>query len=237
MVGFRNKIFVGWKGLITQLSSTQTALSCDATQRYFLDAINVLLDVRDQQRSGRLSIRSDERRGLIHFYFQEGRVVHIMGDKCNIEALLLDLLEWQKAKVRFDAQIRAPFQDVTWHQAENFQQWLELVEVKGVVYGVSHASLDGLAGYMTAHLPARPLTEGATVSSSKDAQLALWVSAKMAVCLVPETPRLPVVPETPRLPAVSVSSSGWRFQVSHVLQQAGRFLTRIMHARSRETVG
>ncbi|GHO76193.1 hypothetical protein KSD_39640 [Ktedonobacter sp. SOSP1-85] len=230
--------------MITQLSSTQISLCCDATQRYFLDAINALLDVRDQERSGRLSIRSDERRGLIHFYFQEGRLVHIMGDKRNLEALLQDLLQWQRAKVRFDAQIGAPFRDVTWHQAEFFQSWLELVEVKGVVYGVSHASLDGLAGYMTAHLPARPLTEGASVSTSKDAQLALWVSAKMAICVVPETPRFPAVPETPRLPAMPETSLGWRFQVNQALQQAGRLtqdvtrvLTRIMHIGSRQPIG
>lgn len=140
-------------------SSLFTPLSMASTKDYILEAIVTLIHIRDRRCTGRLAIRGYNRQGVVHFYFQEARLIHIVGNRRDLEALLNDLLGWSRAMVRFDSGVFAPFEDISWQQAELFTRWLGLLEMHGESYGVPLTILDGLTKSLSAHLPLRPLVD------------------------------------------------------------------------------
>ncbi len=51
---------------------------------------------------GRLSLRNSERLSIAHLYFRAGKLVHIVGNRGDARAILIELQEWTRAFVRFD---------------------------------------------------------------------------------------------------------------------------------------
>ncbi|GHO43071.1 hypothetical protein KSX_12340 [Ktedonospora formicarum] len=137
----------------------------------------MLIGIRDRRSTGRLSIRSCDRHGLVHFYFQNACLMHVMGDRCDGDALLNDLLGWRKANLRFDPDVFAPYEDVTWQQAELFTRWLGLLEVHGETYNVPPEVIGGLTKSLTSHLPLRPL-ESEFLPESELETSGLWKIVK-----------------------------------------------------------
>jgi Domain of unknown function (DUF4388) len=128
-----------------------------ARLNYFSEVTFALIEIRDCASSGRLSVRNGERPGLAHLYFKEGRLVYVVGDKRDAEAVLHDLLYWSKGQVRFDPAVTVEYEDITWQQVEVFTRWLSLLEMHGLAHGIPRSRLQDLARQLTARLPQKPI--------------------------------------------------------------------------------
>ncbi len=58
--------------------------------------------IRRSNAFGRLSLRNPERLSIAHLYFRAGKLVHIVGNRGDNRAILLELKEWTYASARFD---------------------------------------------------------------------------------------------------------------------------------------
>lgn len=114
-----------------------------------------LLFVRDRRASGRLSLRNAEQFGIAHLYFNEARLIHVTGDKCDAEGTLTDLSGWTKGSVRFDSGMLVAFESLTWQQAHIFGRWLAYLEMRGIMQGQER--LEGLARSLMLRLPGEPI--------------------------------------------------------------------------------
>lgn len=132
-------------------------LSHPSRSNYFANVTLTLLHIGDTRGSGRLSLRNNERFGLVHLYFKEARLVHVAGNKRDAEAMLNDLLTWSKGLVRFEPERLVEYTDVTWQQAEIFVRWLSLLKVHNMRHGIPNARLDALTQLLTAKLPGKPI--------------------------------------------------------------------------------
>lgn len=110
---------------------------------YYTQVTSVLLSIRDYQASGRLSLYNQERFGLAHLYFNEALLIHVTGDKSSSEAVLRDMLTWRQARVRFDWNVKVPYQCVSRQEAELFALWLSTLEDEGATQG-AFGLVDGL---------------------------------------------------------------------------------------------
>ncbi len=124
---------------------------------YLAEVTLALLHIRDARVSGRLSVRNAERFGLVHLYFNQARLIHITGAKCDGEVMLNDLLTWTKGSVRFDPAVEVYYETLTWQQAQLFTRWLTFLEMRGIMHGIPRTRLDGFAYSMSAHLPREPI--------------------------------------------------------------------------------
>src|SRR5713101_7985166 len=124
---------------------------------YLAEVTLALLFIRDTRASGRLSVRNGEQFGIAHLYFNEARLIHVTGTKGDAECILNDLLNWTKGSVRFDAGLLVTFESLTWQQAQIFGRWLAFLERRGIMQGIAHARLNGLARNLTALLPGEPI--------------------------------------------------------------------------------
>lgn len=78
-------------------------------QRYPLSALAVLVAAARESRSAtRLSIRNNERFGVVHLYFQHGQVVRVEGHHGTGIASLEDIATWQNATLRLDELAAVP---------------------------------------------------------------------------------------------------------------------------------
>lgn len=66
------------------------------------DFANVVHHVKRLRLSGRLSLRNTERLSVAHLYFRSGKLVHIVGNRGDARAILLELRAWTRAFIRFD---------------------------------------------------------------------------------------------------------------------------------------
>lgn len=73
-----------------------------AWQGSWRDLANVILRIRRLRMFGRLSLRNTERLSVAHLYFRGGRLVHVVGNRGDTRAILLELKEWPRGSVRFD---------------------------------------------------------------------------------------------------------------------------------------
>jgi hypothetical protein len=128
-----------------------------ARLNYFSTVTLALLEIYEHVYTGRLSIRNNERVGLVHLYFKERRLVHVAGYKRDAEDVLHDLLTWTKGKVRFDPAVTVDFEDVSWQQAEIFTRWVALLEMHSIAYGISRNQLCALTQHLAMHLPQKPI--------------------------------------------------------------------------------
>src|SRR5690349_10327596 len=61
--------------------------------------------VRHIQRSrayGRLSLRNTEWVGIVHLYYRAGKLVHMVGNRGDVQLILKELHLWRKGFVRFE---------------------------------------------------------------------------------------------------------------------------------------
>jgi hypothetical protein len=128
-----------------------------ARLNYFSTVTLALLEIHERCYTGRLSIRNNERAGLVHLHFKEKRLVHVAGYKRDAEAVLHDLLTWTKGKVRFDPAVMVDYEDVSWQQAEIFTRWVVLLEMHSLAYGISRNQLCALTQHLAGYLPQKPL--------------------------------------------------------------------------------
>ncbi|HEX9132395.1 MAG TPA: hypothetical protein VF844_08880 [Ktedonobacteraceae bacterium] len=140
---------------------------------YLAEVTLALLHISDTRASGRLSVRNAERFGLTHLYFNQARLIHITGDKCDGEVMLNDLLTWTKGSVRFDPAVELYYETLTWQQAQLFTRWLTFLEMRGIMHGIPRNRLDGFAYSMSAHLPREPIALPKEVEQHEEPEEAL----------------------------------------------------------------
>ena len=63
---------------------------------------HVVFYIRRSSAFGRLSLRNTERLSVAHLYFRAGKLVQIVGNRGDNQAILRELQEWTSASVRFD---------------------------------------------------------------------------------------------------------------------------------------
>jgi hypothetical protein len=148
-------VVVGRGGKLKNVSSK--SLPRVARLNYFSTVTLALLEIHESVYTGRLSIRNNERVGLVHLYFKERRLVHVAGYKRDAEAVLHDLLTWTKGKVRFDLAVTVDYEDVSWQQAEIFTRWVALLEMHSLAYGISRNQLCTLTQHLAMYLPQKPI--------------------------------------------------------------------------------
>ncbi len=73
-----------------------------AWQGSFRDLANVVLHIRRMRLFGRLSLRNAERLSVVHLYFRAGKLVHVVGNRGDVRAILLELRLWTQGSVRLD---------------------------------------------------------------------------------------------------------------------------------------
>jgi len=128
-----------------------------ARLNYFSSVTIALIEIHEHLYTGRLSIRNNDRVGLVHLYFKERRLIHVAGYKRDAEDVLHDLLTWTKGKVRFDPAVTVNYEDVSWQQAEIFTRWVALLEMHGLAHGIARSQLYALTHHLTVHLPKKPI--------------------------------------------------------------------------------
>jgi hypothetical protein len=198
---------------------------------YFSEVTLALMEIRDCESSGRLSVRNGERVGLAHLYFREGRLMHVIGDKRDAEAVLHDLLSWSKGQIRFDPAVRVEYEDVTWQQVEVFTRWLSLLEMHGLAHGIPRGRLHGLARQLTAHLPQKPIVLPAAVEQyeeQRDSFRTLQLSEGVQYFLER------TIPEEQREHIRRLSLSTMQ-HVSEVMSQAGRLTQELTKRTTKAT--
>jgi hypothetical protein len=211
-----------------------------ARLNYFSEVTLVLMEIRDQACSGRLSIRNCERVGLVHLYFKEARLVHVAGDKRDTEAVLHDLLSWSKGQVRFDPAVTVEYVDVSWRQGEIFTRWVSLLEMHGLAHGIPTSRLRGLTRQLTTHLPQKPIALPSAVEQHEERRdvLSSHLSGEGIQHFLERA-----VPEEQRVRIRHLSLSTMQ-HVGEVMLQAGRFTqeltrraTKLTHEKALRAVG
>jgi len=71
-------------------------------QGSLFDLANIIQNVKRAQAFGRLSLRNPEHVSIAHLYYRAGKLVHIVGNRGDARAILLDLKNWRRASVRFE---------------------------------------------------------------------------------------------------------------------------------------
>ncbi len=66
------------------------------------DLARVVYHIKRLHLFGRLSLRNTERLSIAHLYFRAGKLVHIVGNRGDAHAILLELRAWRQGFVRFD---------------------------------------------------------------------------------------------------------------------------------------
>jgi len=62
----------------------------------------IIYHIRRSRSFGRLTLRNTERLSVAHIYFRAGKIVQIVGNRGDSQAILLELKEWTRATIRFD---------------------------------------------------------------------------------------------------------------------------------------
>lgn len=108
---------------------------------YYTQIINLLILIRQNYASGRLALRNSERFGVAHLYFKDARLIHVTGSKGESEAVLLDILCWTYANIRFEAGIHVGDGNVTVQTIFLYERWLSHLEMQGNFHGISETLL------------------------------------------------------------------------------------------------
>ena len=81
---------------------SQTGLFGTSWQGSLSDLANIIQNVKRFQAFGRLSLRNPELVSIVHLYYRAGKLVHIVGNRGDARAILLDMKNWRYASVRFE---------------------------------------------------------------------------------------------------------------------------------------
>lgn len=96
------------------------------------DLTRIVTGIRRSRAFGRLTLRNNDRVGIVHLYFQSGRLVHIVGSSGDAEATLRDLQRWTHATVRFERGSNTTNATITDEQEQNFEALLLHLQQMGL---------------------------------------------------------------------------------------------------------
>ncbi len=119
------------------------------------DLANIVTTIRRSRAFGRLTVRNEERLGVAHFYFQAGRLVHIISNRGDADATLRDVLTWTRATVRFVRGMPPTGGTITEEQEQHFDAFIQLLQKRGIA----------------ATPPSPRIVEGAVVATGATEQL------------------------------------------------------------------
>ncbi|HLX58665.1 MAG TPA: DUF4388 domain-containing protein [Ktedonobacteraceae bacterium] len=97
------------------------------------DLANIVTTIRRSKAFGRLTLRNEEKLGVAHLYFQGGKLVHIIGNRGDINATLGDLLTWTRASARFERGMPPTGGAITEQQEQDFDAVILALQKRGIV--------------------------------------------------------------------------------------------------------
>lgn len=89
------------------------------------DLASIIYHIQRLRMFGRLSLRNTDRLSVAHLYFRAGKLVHVVGNRGDARAILLELRAWTRAFVRFDRNVSTDGASL----GEEYEQVLEDVLV------------------------------------------------------------------------------------------------------------
>ena len=89
--------------------------------------------IRRSRAFGRLTLRNGDRVGMVHLYFHNGNLAHIVGSSGDAESTLRDLQRWTHATVRFERGSISTHTTITSAQTSNFDALLIHFQRLGLV--------------------------------------------------------------------------------------------------------
>lgn len=119
------------------------------------DLAQIVAIIRRSRAFGRLTVRNQEWLGVAHFYFQAGKLVHIISNRGDASATLRDVLTWTRASVRFVRGMPPAGVAITEEQEQHFDAFIQLLQKRGIA----------------AAPPAPRVVEGAVVATGATEQL------------------------------------------------------------------
>ena len=97
------------------------------------DLTRIVTMIRRSRAFGRLTLRNSDRVGVVHLYFHNGNLVHIVGSSGDAEAALRDLQRWTHATVRFERGSTSTNTPINTTHLHNFDELLLHFQRLGLV--------------------------------------------------------------------------------------------------------
>lgn len=97
------------------------------------DLANIVTTIRRSKAFGRLTLRNEERLGVVHLYFHGGKLAHIISNRGDANATLSDLLTWTRASARFERGMPPTSDTITDQQEQDFDAVIMALQRRGIV--------------------------------------------------------------------------------------------------------
>jgi hypothetical protein len=81
---------------------SQTGVFGSPWQGSLSDLANIIQHIKRSKAFGRLSLRNPEPISIAHLYYRAGKLIHVVGNRGDARAILLNLKNWRNASVRFE---------------------------------------------------------------------------------------------------------------------------------------
>jgi hypothetical protein len=94
------------------------------------DLPSIISSIKRLRAFGRLTVRNNTRLGLAHLYFRNGKLVHIIGTRGAVDAVLADLQSWSRATLRFERGVMIQSENVTPLHEQRFERWLARLQMR-----------------------------------------------------------------------------------------------------------
>ncbi|MBX5452082.1 DUF4388 domain-containing protein [Thermogemmatispora sp.] len=94
------------------------------------DLPSIISSIKRLRAFGRLTVRNNTRLGLAHLYFRNGRLVHVIGTRGAVDAVLADLQSWTRATLRFERGVMVQSENVTPAHEQRFERWLSHLQAR-----------------------------------------------------------------------------------------------------------
>jgi hypothetical protein len=94
------------------------------------DLPSIISSIKRLRAFGRLTVRNNTRLGLAHLYFRNGRLVHVIGTRGAVDAVLADLQSWTRATLRFERGVMIQSENVTPLHEQRFERWLARLQTR-----------------------------------------------------------------------------------------------------------
>lgn len=101
------------------------------------DLTRIVTTIRRSHAFGRLTLRNSDRLGVVHLYFHNGRLAHVVGSCGDAETTLQDLLGWTHAALRFERGATATATTITGEQELAFDRLLLHLQEMGLAARVT----------------------------------------------------------------------------------------------------
>jgi hypothetical protein len=97
------------------------------------ELVQIVRHVQRARAFGRLSLRNTEWVGIVHLYYRAGKLVHIVGNRGDVQSILRELHLWRKGSVRFERGVTTRETTLNDEHEQLFEDVLLQLYQRGVV--------------------------------------------------------------------------------------------------------